>query len=81
MFYNSILFKMEETFEWYILVEFTLNGKGNIGQHLLSGGWNSTQILCAKIFLSVITKNSNWGIRTKNLVSFKRKDGVKDGKL
>ena len=31
MFYNSILFKMEETFELYILVEFTLNGKGNIG--------------------------------------------------
>ena len=31
LFYNSILFKMEETFELYILVEFTLNGKGNIG--------------------------------------------------
>ena len=32
-------------------------------------------------YFSVITKNSNWGIRTKNLVSFKRKDGVKDEKL
>ena len=31
MFYDSILLRMEETFEWYILVEFTLNGKGNIG--------------------------------------------------
>ena len=56
------------------------------------GGWgaifnlkseiiNDKKCLYAKIFFSVITKNSNWGIRTKNLVSFKRKDSVKDEKL
>ena len=32
-------------------------------------------------YFSVITKNSNWEILTKNLVTFKRKDGVKDEKL
>ena len=30
---------------------------------------------------SVITKNSNWEILTKNLLTFKIKDGVKDEKL
>ena len=30
---------------------------------------------------SVITKNLNWGILTKNLVTFKRWDGVKDEKF
>ena len=30
---------------------------------------------------SVITKNLNWEILTKNLVTFKRWDGVKDEKL
>ena len=34
-----------------------------------------TRILC-----SVITKNSNWKILTKNLVTFERQDGVKDEK-
>ena len=29
---------------------------------------------------SVITKNSNWEILTKNLVAFNRKNGVKDEK-
>ena len=33
------------------------------------------------MFLTVITKNSNWDILSKNLVTFKRKDGVKDEKL
>ena len=33
------------------------------------------------MFFSVITKNSNWEILTKNLVTFKRWDGVKDEKL
>ena len=28
-----------------------------------------------------ITKNSNWEVLTKNLVTFKRQDGVKDEKL
>ena len=31
-------------------------------------------------FLSAIIKNLNWQILTKNLVTFKRKDGVKDEK-
>ena len=30
------------------------------------------------MFFSVITKNSNWEILTKNLVTFKRLDEVKD---
>ena len=30
------------------------------------------------MFLSVITKNLNWEILTKNLVTFKKWDGVKD---
>ena len=30
------------------------------------------------MFFSVITKNLNWEILTKNLVTFKRRDGVKD---
>ena len=29
------------------------------------------------MFFSVITKNLNWEISTKNLVTFKRWDGVK----
>ena len=33
------------------------------------------------MFFSAITKNLNWEILTKNLVSFKRWDGVKDEKL
>ena len=31
-------------------------------------------------FLSAIIKNLNWQILTKNLVTFKRKEGVKDEK-
>ena len=33
------------------------------------------------MFFSVITKNLNWEISTKNLVTFKRWDGVKDEKI
>ena len=33
------------------------------------------------MFFSAITKNSNWEILTKNLVTFKRYDGVKDERL
>ena len=33
------------------------------------------------MFFSIITKNSNWEIVTKNLVAFKRWDGVNDEKL
>ena len=32
------------------------------------------------MFLSLLTKNLNWEILTKNLVAFKRWDGVKDKK-
>ena len=35
----------------------------------------------AKIIFSVITKNSNFEVLTKNLVTFKRQDGVKDEKF
>ena len=33
------------------------------------------------MFFSVVTKNSNWEILTKNLVTLQRWDGVKDEKL
>ena len=33
------------------------------------------------MFFSVITQNSNWVILPKNLVTFKRWDGIKDEKL
>ena len=33
------------------------------------------------MFLSVITKNLDWEILTKNLVTFKRWDGVNDEKF
>ena len=32
-------------------------------------------------YFSVITKNSNWEILHKNLVTFKRLDRIEDGKL
>ena len=34
--------------------------------------------VCKQKYFSVITKNSNWKIVTKNLVTFKRWDEVKD---
>ena len=37
--------------------------------------------LKTKMFFSVMTKNLNWEISTKNLVTFKKWDGVKDEKL
>ena len=33
------------------------------------------------MFFSVITKNFNWEVLIKNLVPFKRWDGVKDDKF
>ena len=33
------------------------------------------------MFFFFTTKNSNWEILTKNLVTFKSKDGVKDEKI
>ena len=37
--------------------------------------------LKTKIFLPLITKNLNWEILTKNLVTFEGWDWVKDGKI
>ena len=34
-----------------------------------------------KMFFTAITKNLSWEVLTKNLVTFKRWDGVKDKKL
>ena len=42
---------------------------------------NDKKKLQTKKCLSVITKNKNWQILTKNLVTFKRQDGVKDEKF
>ena len=36
--------------------------------------------LTTKMFFSVITKNLKWEILTKNLVTFKRWDGIQDEK-
>ena len=33
------------------------------------------------MFFSVLTKNLNWEILTKNVVTFKRWDGIKDEKF
>ena len=33
------------------------------------------------MLFSVTTKNSNWEILTKNVITFKRWDGVKDEKI
>ena len=43
--------------------------------------FNDKKILSAEIFLHVITKNLNWEILAKSLVTFKRWDGVKDEKF
>ena len=43
--------------------------------------FNDKKILSAEIFLYVITKNLNWEILAKSLVTFKRWDGVKDEKF
>ena len=37
--------------------------------------------LKTKMFFSAMTKNLNWEISTKNLVTFKRWDGVNDKKF
>ena len=51
---------------------------------LLGGGLDNLQTNFKsekKKYFSVITKNLNWEILTKNLVNFKRWDGVKDEKF
>ena len=42
-----------------------------------------TKIVCKQKYFSFsfITTNSNWEILPKNLVTFKRSDGIKDEKL
>ena len=49
--------------------------------YLKSEIFNDKKSLWTKIFFSVITKNSDWEILTKNLVTFKREDRVKDENL
>ena len=52
-------------------------GGGNCNFHIKNKSqseiFNDKKSLQAKIFFSVVTKNSNWDILTKNLVTFKRK--------
>ena len=40
-----------------------------------------TKKVCKQNFFSVTTKNLNWEILTKNLVTFERWDGVRDEKF
>ena len=55
---------------------------GKEGVAYFSGDWSFyIKRFIKKIFLSFITKNLNWEILTKNLVTFKRWDGVKDEKF
>ena len=42
--------------------------------------FNDKKSLLTKMFFSVIAKYSNWEILTKNFVTFKRSDGLKDEK-
>ena len=51
-----------------------------IKNKLKSEIFNDKKGLLTKLFLPLITKNLNWEILTKNLVTFKRWDGVKDEK-
>ena len=43
--------------------------------------FNDKKSLQAKIFFSIITKYTYWEILPKNLVTFKRWDGIKDEKF
>ena len=52
-----------------------------IKNKLKSEIFNDKKGLETKMFLSVVTKNLNWAISTKSLVTFKRWDGVKDAKF
>ena len=53
----------------------------HIKNKLKSETFNDKKSLYAKIFFSIITKNSNREILPKNFVTFKRQDGIKDEKL
>ena len=52
-----------------------------IKNKLKSEIFNDKKNLKTKMFFSVITKNLNWEILTKKLVTFKRCDEIKDGKF
>ena len=52
-----------------------------IKNKLKSEIFNKKKSLQTKMFFSVITKNLNWEILTKNLVTFKRWDEAKDEKF
>ena len=52
-----------------------------IKNKLMSEVFNDKKKFIKKMFFSVITNNLNWGILTKNLVTFKRWDGVKGDKF
>ena len=48
---------------------------------LKSGIFNNKNSSLTRIICSVITKNSNWEILTKDLLVFKKQDGVKKKKV
>ena len=52
-----------------------------IKNKLKSQIFNDKKSLSAKMFFSVATKNLNWEILTKNLVTFKKWDEIKDEKF
>ena len=56
-------------------------GVGYIKKKLEYLKWLPTKKVYNKTFFSVITKNLNWENLTKNLVTLKRGDGVKDKKF
>ena len=53
----------------------------NLKYLLKSEIFNDEKSIQTKMFLSVMSKSLNWEILTKNLVTFKRWDGVKDEKI
>ena len=59
---------------WERVGDFFKGGRCNfhIKNKLKSEIFNEKKSLYAKIFFSVITKNSNWKVLLKNLVTFKR---------
>ena len=69
------------------VVIFFKGGKGGgacsfyIKNKLKSEIFNDKKIFLAKMFFSVITKSLKWEVLTKNLVTFKRWDWVKDEKF
>ena len=53
----------------------------NLKYLLKSEIFNDKKSIQTKMLLSVMSKSLNWEILTKNLVTFKRWDGVKDEKI